>query len=75
MKPTLCIEHLTIDLPEGADRPHAIRDVSLSLYAGRTLCIVGESGSGKSITSLQAVYVPADDYTDPAPAAVFAHLA
>jgi F-type H+/Na+-transporting ATPase subunit beta len=27
-----------------------------------------------SITSLQAVYVPADDYTDPAPAGVFAHL-
>jgi len=27
-----------------------------------------------SITSVQAVYVPADDYTDPAPAAVFAHL-
>ncbi|NLF90930.1 MAG: F0F1 ATP synthase subunit beta, partial [Corynebacterium marinum] len=32
------------------------------------------STKGKSITSLQAVYVPADDYTDPAPAAVFAHL-
>lgn len=27
-----------------------------------------------SITSVQAVYVPADDYTDPAPAAIFAHL-
>lgn len=27
-----------------------------------------------SITSLQAVYVPADDYTDPAPATVFAHM-
>ncbi len=27
-----------------------------------------------SITSLQAVYVPADDYTDPAPSSVFAHL-
>ncbi|HET7658109.1 MAG TPA: F0F1 ATP synthase subunit beta [Bacillales bacterium] len=27
-----------------------------------------------SITSIQAVYVPADDYTDPAPATVFAHL-
>jgi F-type H+-transporting ATPase subunit beta len=27
-----------------------------------------------SITSVQAVYVPADDYTDPAPATVFAHL-
>ena len=27
-----------------------------------------------SITSIQAVYVPADDYTDPAPVATFAHL-
>ncbi len=27
-----------------------------------------------SITSMQAVYVPADDYTDPAPATTFAHL-
>src|SRR6266851_5534105 len=27
-----------------------------------------------SITSVQAIYVPADDYTDPAPAAAFAHL-
>ena len=27
-----------------------------------------------SITSLQAIYVPADDYTDPAPATAFAHL-
>ncbi len=29
---------------------------------------------GHSITSLQAIYVPADDYTDPAPATTFAHL-
>ena len=27
-----------------------------------------------SITSVQAVYVPADDLTDPAPASVFSHL-
>ena len=32
------------------------------------------STRGRSITSLQAVYVPADDYTDPAPATTFAHL-
>jgi F-type H+-transporting ATPase subunit beta len=29
---------------------------------------------GRSITSLQAVYVPADDFTDPAPYTTFAHL-
>ena len=32
------------------------------------------STKGRSITSMQAIYVPADDYTDPAPAATFAHL-
>jgi F-type H+-transporting ATPase subunit beta len=32
------------------------------------------STKGGSITSIQAVYVPADDYTDPAPANTFAHL-
>ena len=32
------------------------------------------STSKGSITSIQAVYVPADDYTDPAPATTFAHL-
>lgn len=32
------------------------------------------STSSGSITSVQAIYVPADDYTDPAPATTFAHL-
>jgi F-type H+-transporting ATPase subunit beta len=32
------------------------------------------STRGHSITSLQAVYVPADDYTDPAPFTTFTHL-
>ncbi|MFZ1854862.1 MAG: F0F1 ATP synthase subunit beta [Candidatus Nanopelagicales bacterium] len=32
------------------------------------------STHGSSITSLQAIYVPADDLTDPAPATTFAHL-
>jgi len=32
------------------------------------------SVKGKSITSLQAIYVPADDFTDPAPHTTFAHL-
>jgi len=32
------------------------------------------STKGRSITSLQAVYVPADDYTDPAPFTTFSHL-
>lgn len=32
------------------------------------------SGKNGSITSMQAVYVPADDYTDPAVVAIFSHL-
>jgi len=32
------------------------------------------STTSGSITSIQAIYVPADDYTDPAPATTFAHL-
>ncbi len=32
------------------------------------------STRGHSITSIHAIYVPADDYTDPAPATTFAHL-
>ncbi|MBS1835306.1 MAG: F0F1 ATP synthase subunit beta, partial [Acidobacteria bacterium] len=32
------------------------------------------STTSGSITSVQAIYVPADDYTDPAPATTFAHL-
>jgi len=32
------------------------------------------STRGHSITSMQAIYVPADDYTDPAPSTTFAHL-
>ena len=32
------------------------------------------STSAGSVTSIQAIYVPADDLTDPAPASVFAHL-
>ena len=32
------------------------------------------STNNGSVTSIQAIYVPADDYTDPAPATTFAHL-
>ncbi len=49
--PILKIEGLQIALPEGADRPYAVDDVSLDLYPGEILCIVGESGSGKSMSA------------------------
>ncbi|MEA2837176.1 MAG: peptide/nickel transport system ATP-binding protein ddpF [Bradyrhizobium sp.] len=47
--PILTLEALSVRLPAGADRPHALSDVSLSVAANEILCVVGESGSGKSI--------------------------
>lgn len=45
----LDIRGLSIRLPAGADRPLAVKEASLSIGRGETLCIVGESGSGKSM--------------------------
>jgi ABC-type glutathione transport system ATPase component len=47
----LDVRNLTVALPPGADRPHAVEDVSFTLDAGEILCIVGESGSGKSVSA------------------------
>lgn len=46
---------------------------TLSLEMGELQERITSTKSG-SITSVQAVYVPADDYTDPAPVTVFSHL-
>ncbi len=45
----LQIKHLSVALPKGGDRSHAIQDISLCIERGKTLCVVGESGSGKSV--------------------------
>jgi peptide/nickel transport system ATP-binding protein len=50
----LAVNNLTISLPLGADRPHAIRHVSLDVRQGEIVCLLGESGSGKSVIA-QAV--------------------
>ena len=45
----LSIQGLSVALPAGGDRAHAVQGVSLQIAAGKTLCVVGESGSGKSV--------------------------
>jgi peptide/nickel transport system ATP-binding protein len=45
------ISNLFVKLPDGAERPHAVEDVSYTLNHNEILCVVGESGSGKSITA------------------------
>jgi ABC-type glutathione transport system ATPase component len=47
----LTVEGLSVALPRGGDRPHAVEDISFTLAKGEILCIVGESGSGKSISA------------------------
>ena len=45
----LSLDRLSVRLPRGADRTHALRDVSLEIASNEILCVVGESGSGKSM--------------------------
>ncbi len=47
----LTLDGLSVRLPSGADRPHALSDVTLTLQPNEILCVVGESGSGKSMTA------------------------
>ena len=45
----LTLDQLSVRLPAGSDRPHALSGVSLAIASNEILCVVGESGSGKSI--------------------------
>jgi peptide/nickel transport system ATP-binding protein len=47
----LSVRGLTVGLPKGMERTHAVEDVSFDLKRGQILCIIGESGSGKSVTA------------------------
>ncbi|MAZ21111.1 MAG: microcin ABC transporter ATP-binding protein [Roseovarius sp.] len=47
----ISVKDLSVALPEGADRPHAMTGITFDVAAGEVLCIVGESGSGKSVTA------------------------
>ena len=48
VQPVLELQALDISLPRGADRAHAVAQVSLTVNPGEIVCLVGESGSGKS---------------------------
>jgi oligopeptide/dipeptide ABC transporter ATP-binding protein len=50
--PLLEIRNLQIEFGRGAHALRAVDGVSLTLAAGKTLCLAGESGSGKSVTAL-----------------------
>jgi peptide/nickel transport system ATP-binding protein len=47
----LAVRDLTVSLPAGMEREHAVENVSFELKRGQILCIIGESGSGKSVTA------------------------
>ncbi|MGM4992372.1 ABC transporter ATP-binding protein [Tardiphaga sp. 841_E9_N1_2] len=47
--PILTIDGLSVKLPKGADRSHALGGVSMAISANEIVCVVGESGSGKSV--------------------------
>ena len=51
MSPILVLDDVSVKLPAGGDRSHAMAHVSLALAANEILCVVGESGSGKSMTA------------------------
>ncbi len=53
-EPVLAIDNLSVRLPRGSDRSHAVENVTFAVAPGEILCVVGESGSGKSVTA-QAV--------------------
>ena len=42
----LSVENLSIALPTGGDRAHAVSNVSFDISGSEIVCLVGESGSG-----------------------------
>ena len=63
--PVLEVDGLTVRLPDGADRRHAVEDVSLVVGPGEIVCVVGESGSGKSVTAFTVMGLAPRDQLRP----------
>ncbi|MEO0386803.1 MAG: ABC transporter ATP-binding protein [Pseudomonadota bacterium] len=51
----LDVRGLTVRLPKGADRAHAVEDITIAVDPGEIVCVVGESGSGKSVTAFSVM--------------------
>jgi peptide/nickel transport system ATP-binding protein len=67
MQPVLQIENLTISFRAEKERTKAVKNISLSIWAGKIMALVGESGSGKSVTALsilQLLPTPPTEYTN-----------
>ena len=48
-RPVLEVKNLSVALPPGGDRVHAVDKVNFTVNPGEIVCLVGESGSGKSV--------------------------
>jgi peptide/nickel transport system ATP-binding protein len=51
------VGRLSVVLPSGAERTHAVEEVSFDVAAGEIVCLVGESGSGKTVIAQSAMGV------------------
>ncbi len=51
----LDVRDMTVELPSGADRRHAVENINIKVNAGEIVCVVGESGSGKSVTAFNVM--------------------
>jgi len=67
----LDIRNLSVQLPPGADRTHAVKNLSLDLRRGEILCIVGETGSGKSLTAMATLGLLPSNLPHPTGQAIF----
>jgi peptide/nickel transport system ATP-binding protein len=64
-QPVLSVENLTVSVRTAAGWCPIVRDLSIEVASGETLCLVGESGCGKSLTALAVMrLLPRDTRID-----------